>query len=141
MPQDIKHLTALESLKIINCEKLNLVEGDDYLTRLRELTICGLPELVSLPQWLKGSANTLQLLNISFCENLAVLPGWLSDLYSLRKLWIQFCPKLLSLPEWMNRLLALRQLQIVDCPKLKRNCEREFDKDWGKMVKFTWEYK
>ena len=139
MPQDIKHLTALESLKIINCEKLNLVEGDDYLTRLRELTICGLPKLVSLPQWLKGFANTLQYLNITKCENLAVLPEWLPDLSSLLKLEILSCSKskLSSLPKGMDRLTALRELEIEGCPELRRNCEREVGKDWGKMVKFT----
>ncbi|XP_075639512.1 putative disease resistance protein RGA1 [Castanea sativa] len=141
LPQGMKDLTALESLGISFCRKLNLMEGDDYPMRLRELTISGLPQLVSLPQWLKGSANTLQFLLIFGCENLAVLPEWLSDLSSLCKLQIHSCRKLSSLPEGMDRLTALRELQIVDCPELRRNCEREVGKDWGKMIKFTWEYK
>nr|POE67219.1 hypothetical protein CFP56_68597 [Quercus suber] len=70
------------------------MEGDDYPTRLRELGVAGLGQLVSLPQWLKGSANTLQFLHISFCENLEVLPEWLPDLSSLRQLKIWGCPKL-----------------------------------------------
>ncbi|KAM4091814.1 hypothetical protein ACJW30_09G164200 [Castanea mollissima] len=137
----MKDLPALESLGISFCRKLNLMEGDDYPMRLRELTISGLPQLVSLPQWLKGSANTLQFLLIFGCENLSVLPEWLSDLSSLCKLQINSCRKLSSLPEGMDRLIALRELHIVDCPELRRNCEREVGKDWGKMVKFTWEYK
>ena len=43
LPQGMKHLTALESLVISGCEKLNLMEGDDYPTRLRELSVWGLP--------------------------------------------------------------------------------------------------
>ena len=106
----MKLLTVLESLQISYCEKLNLMEGDDYPMRLRTLTVWGLPQLVSLPQWLKGSASTLQFLHISYCENLAVLSEWLPDLCSLRKLRIQFCRKLSSLPEGMDRLTALREL-------------------------------
>ena len=59
LPQGMKHLTALEYLYITNCEKLNLMEGDDYPTRLQTLYIWKLPQLVSLPKWLKGSTNTL----------------------------------------------------------------------------------
>ena len=121
----MKHLTVLGYLDITNCEKLNLMEGDDYPTSLRQLTVWGLPQLVSLPQWLKGSANTLQHLHISGCENLVVLPEWLPDLSSLRTLEIWNGRKLSSLPEGMDRLTALRELQIVDCPELRRNCERE----------------
>ena len=95
--------------------------------------------LVSLPQGLKGSANTLQFLYISYCENLGVLPEWLPDLSSLRKLQIMHCRKLSSLPEGMDRLTALRELEICDCPELRRDYEREVSKDWGKMVKFSFE--
>ena len=90
----MKHLTALEYLDITNCEKLKLMEGVDYPTRLQTLYIWGLPQLVSLPHWLKGSANTLQFLDIYGCENLAVVPEWLSDLSSIRKLQIWSCRKL-----------------------------------------------
>ncbi|KAK7832843.1 putative disease resistance protein rga4 [Quercus suber] len=105
--------------------------------RLRELFVRRLPQLESLPKWLKGSANTLQFLRITDCENLAVLPEWLSDLSSLRKLQISDCRKLSSLPEAMDQLTALRELEIAYCPELRRNCEQEVGKDWGKMVKFT----
>jgi hypothetical protein len=62
LPQGLKHLTALESLLIWRCEKINLMEGEDYLTRLRSFTIGFLPKLVDLPQWLIQSATTLQFL-------------------------------------------------------------------------------
>ena len=135
----MKHLTALEFLAIAMCKKLNLMEWDDYPTSLQTLRILGLPQLVSLPQWLKGSADTLQFLRIYACENLGVLPEWIPDLSSLRKLQIINCLKLSSLPEGMDRLTALRELEISGCPELRRNCEREVSKYWGKMVKFSFE--
>ncbi|KAM3691022.1 hypothetical protein ACB094_09G163100 [Castanea mollissima] len=139
LPQGMKHLTALKILYITGCEKLNLMEGDDYPTRLRTLHIWKLPQLVSLPQWLKGSADTLQFLCIWFCENLGVLPEWLPDLSSLHTLKILRCPKLSSLPEGMDRLTALRELEISECPELRRDYEREVSKDWGKKVKFSFD--
>ena len=139
LPQGMKHLTALEYVSISICQKLNLMEWDDYPTSLQTLYIWFLPQLVSFPQGLKVSADTLQFLSISICENLGVLPEWLPDLSSLRTLRIVSCPKLSSLPEGMDRLTALRELMISGCPELRRNCEREVSKDWGKMVKFIFE--
>ncbi|KAM4091806.1 hypothetical protein ACJW30_09G163700 [Castanea mollissima] len=136
LPQGMKHLTALEYLDITCCEKLNLMERDDYPTSLQTLYIRGLPLLESLPQGLKGSADTLQFLRIFSCENLGVLPEWLPDLSSLHTLSILECPKLSSLPEGMDCLTALRELEIWSCPELRRDYEREVGKDWGKMVKF-----
>ena len=129
LPQGMKHLTALEYLAIEGCEKLNLMEWDDYPTSLQTLYIGELPQLVSLPQGLKGSANTLQFLSIFECENLGVLPEWLPDLSSLRMLKIMRCRKLSSLPEGMDRLTALRELRISGCPELRRDYEREVSKD------------
>ncbi|XP_030949503.1 putative disease resistance protein RGA3 [Quercus lobata] len=139
LPQGMKHLTALEYLDITYCEELNLMERDDYPTSLQTLHIGGLPQLVSLPQGLKGSADTLQFLSIFDCKYLGVLPEWLPDLSSLRKLEIWRCQKLSSLPEGMDRLTALRELEIVRCPELRRDYEREVGKDWGKMVKFSFD--
>ena len=135
----MKHLTTLENLAITRCEKLNLMEWDDYPTSLQTLYIWALPQLVSLPQWLKGFADTLQFLSICVCKNLGVLPEWLPDLSSLRKLQIINCDKLSSLPEGMDRLTALRELMICGCPELRRDYEREVSKDWGKMVKFSFD--
>ena len=115
------------------------MERDDYPTSLQTLYLWGLPQLVNLPQWLKGSADTLQFLCIYECENLGVLPEWLLDLSSLRTLQIRRSRKLSSLPEGMDRLTALRELEISGCPELRRDYEREVSKDWGKMVKFSFE--
>ncbi|KAK4580601.1 hypothetical protein RGQ29_024298 [Quercus rubra] len=126
----IKHLTALQYLIIVDCKELSLTEmegedNQDLKLSLQKLGIQGLPKLEVLPQWLQGSANTLQQLLISECENLKALPEWLPRLKSLRTLSIIRCPKLSSLPEGMEALTALRQLKILGCPDLIRKCRGE----------------
>ncbi|KAL4607894.1 hypothetical protein ACB092_09G208500 [Castanea dentata] len=132
----IKHLTALETLAIMDCEELSLTEmegedNQDLKLSLQKLLIKGLPKLEVLPQWLQGSANTLQLLWIEECENLKALPEWLPHLKSLHSLRIAACPNLSSLPEGMEALTALRELEIRDCPDLSRKCREE---DWHKIA-------
>ena len=126
----IKHLTALQTLIILDCKELNLMEmegedNQDLKLSLQKLIIQGLPKLEVLPQWLQGSANTLQQLVIKECENLKALPERLPRLKSLHTLWILNCPKLSSLPEGMEALIALRQLAIIGCPDLSRKCRDE----------------
>jgi Leucine-rich repeat (LRR) protein len=134
LTHDIKHLTALEILVIQTCEELNLMEGEDdhdLKFSLRKLLIEGLQKLEVLPQWVQGSASTLQFLRISMCHNLTALPEWLSSLKSLHTLEIIGCSKLSSLPERMDSLTALRELTIENCPELIRKCRQE---DWSKIV-------
>nr|POE61636.1 putative disease resistance protein rga4 [Quercus suber] len=100
-------------------------DNQDLKLSLQKLIIGGLPKLEVLPQWLKGSANTLQLLWIQECENLKALPEWLPSLKSLHTLAIGKCPKLSSLPKGMEALTALRQLQIEGCLDLSRKCKAE----------------
>ncbi|KAM4080173.1 hypothetical protein ACB094_09G171600 [Castanea mollissima] len=134
----IKHLTALETLGIVDCEELSLMEmegedNQDLKLSLQNLIIKGLPKLEVLPLWLQGSANTLQLLSIAECKNLKALPEWLPHLKSLHTLEIVDCPKLSSLPEGMEALTALRQLVITGCPDLSRKC-RKGKEDWHKIA-------
>ncbi|KAM4091893.1 hypothetical protein ACJW30_09G170900 [Castanea mollissima] len=126
----IKHLTALETLTIMDCEELSLMEmegedNQDLKLSLQNLIIKGLPKLEVLPQWLQGSANTLQQLWIGECENLKALPEWLPHLKSLHTLRILRCRKLSYLPEGMEALTALRDLRIGGCPDLSRKCREE----------------
>ncbi|KAM3691144.1 hypothetical protein ACJW31_09G173300 [Castanea mollissima] len=124
----IKHLTALETLIIRDCKELSLMEvageeeNQDLKLSLQNLMFFHLPKLEVLPQWLQGSANTLQLLWIGGCENLMALPDWLPRLKSLQTLWIDNCPKLSSLPEGME---ALTELLIYGCPDLSRKCTED----------------
>ncbi|KAG6692103.1 hypothetical protein I3842_10G095900, partial [Carya illinoinensis] len=87
----IKHLTALKSLYIINCEKMDLMGGRggdvQYLNlRLQILYIVQLPKLEVLLGWLLGFANTLRSLHIEKCGNLKALPEWLPTLKLLQTL-------------------------------------------------------
>ena len=74
---NIKHLTALETLIIRNCKVLCLTEGkdsQDLKLSLRKLVVKGVQKLEVLPQWLQGSADTLQFLQVEHCDNFKVLP-------------------------------------------------------------------
>ena len=121
-------LTTLEILIIRDCRELSLTEGEnnqDLNLRLRKLQMVNLQKMVVLPQWLQGSANTLQHRKIEDCANFATLPEWLPSLTALQTLEIPNCPNLSSLPEGMQSLTVLRELTIEDCPELIRKCRQE----------------
>jgi Leucine-rich repeat (LRR) protein len=125
---NIKHLTALETLEIVDCPKLNWILGEDnqdLKLSLRNLAIRNLSKLKVLPQWLQGSANTLQFLEIKDCEQFGALPEWLPTFKSLHTLRISNCPKMSSLPEGTHSLTALRKLKIRGCLELIRKCQGE----------------
>nr|XP_023882066.1 putative disease resistance protein RGA1 [Quercus suber] len=91
-----------------------------------------LPKLEGLPQWLKASANTLQLLEIEDCCNFTALPEWLPHLKSLQTLRITNCPVLSSLPEGLQDLTALEELIIEDCEELSLT-----DKEENQAIKLS----
>ncbi|XP_042946472.1 disease resistance protein RGA2-like [Carya illinoinensis] len=129
----IKHLTALKSLYIINCEKMDLMGGGggdvQYLNlRLQILYIVQLPKLEVLPGWLLGSANTLRSLHIEKCGNLKALPEWLPTLKLLQTLVIIHCKELSSLQEGIYHMKTLRYLKIEKCHKLVTRLE-----DWSNI--------
>ncbi|KAF3961550.1 hypothetical protein CMV_013844 [Castanea mollissima] len=74
----LKFLTMLEVLIIENCERLNLTEmednQDDFPTSLRILSFNGLPQLVAMPDWIRRSTKSLQILIIVSCPNLTTFP-------------------------------------------------------------------
>ncbi|XP_035543082.1 putative disease resistance protein RGA4 [Juglans regia] len=118
LPPIIKHLKALESLYICDCEEIDLTGGgggdaQDLNLRLQILYITNLPKLEILPEWLLGSANTLKHLHIEQCENLKALPEWLPTLKSLQTLEIIECNELSSLPEGIRHTKTLRKLVII----------------------------
>ncbi|KAM5558795.1 disease resistance protein RGA2-like [Rosa sericea] len=137
LPREMSYLAALRTLMIGGCEQLDLVSQHYQAIplRLEKLVIYALPRITELPEWFRGAANTLQHLYIENCSNLGSLPGWLTDLTSLKKLVLTGCPKLVSLPEGMDRLTALRDLKIEDCPKLQRRCKRDTGEDWPKIAR------
>ncbi|XP_075647390.1 putative disease resistance protein RGA1 [Castanea sativa] len=127
----LKLLTTLEALVIENCEKLDLIEmednQDDFPTSFRALRFIGLPQLVAMPDWIKRSSNSLQILVIESCPNLTTFPEWLVNLESLRRLTILNCPKLSSLKLCLP---ALRSFRIAECPELIRRYQPEIGEDW-----------
>ncbi|XP_038723836.1 putative disease resistance protein RGA3 [Tripterygium wilfordii] len=137
LPRNWKYLSGLEVLSIKNCVQLNLMEEDEnqeVKVSLRSLMLESLPLLVTLPQWLKISFNTLQTLTISRCKNISTFPDWFQDFTSLEKILIRYCPKLLSLPEEMRCLTALKELKIIGCPTLRKRCKKFVGEDWHKIA-------
>ncbi|KAK7392892.1 hypothetical protein VNO78_21342 [Psophocarpus tetragonolobus] len=118
----------LESLVIENCGMLDLSMGIGNQIpdlRLKLLKLASLQQLVTLPQWLQGSVNTLHSLVISDCKNLKELPEWLSTMVCLEVLEIEDCPKLLSLPDNMHLITNLKHLEIKGCPELCKRLQME----------------
>ncbi|KAL5576033.1 hypothetical protein UlMin_017732 [Ulmus minor] len=139
LPDGLRCLTGLEDLRIINCRKLVLNEADDVEIKrlsLQTLRLVGLDEMVALPGWLQGSADTLRYLHITGCYRLTQLPEWLTKMTSIQKIFICNCLDLESLPaEGMHRLSSLQEIRIGECKKLGKFIE-EIGKDWVRKVYF-----
>ncbi|XP_068494120.1 disease resistance protein RGA2-like isoform X2 [Phaseolus vulgaris] len=133
------HVIAnLESLVIFKCSKMELSMGLSNLSsipdsRLKLLVLQSLPQLVTLPEWLQGSLNTLHSLLIVDCNNLEELPEWLSTLTCLKLLIIEHCPRLITLPDSTRHLRNLEHLEINDCPELCKRCQPGVGLDWHKI--------
>ncbi|XP_027367519.1 disease resistance protein RGA2-like [Abrus precatorius] len=126
----------LESLVIFGCPKLELSkELDENIPslKLKFLGLCALPQLVTLPHWLRGSSNTLQSLVTIKCVNLEELPEWFSTLICLKTLSFSDCPKLISLSDNMHHLIKLEYLEIEYCPELYKRCQPNVGEDWHKI--------
>ncbi|KAK7854135.1 putative disease resistance protein rga4 [Quercus suber] len=134
----LKFLTMLEALVIMNCEKLDLTEmednQDDFPTSLQAIGFFRLPQLVAMPDWIKRSAKSLQILYIESFPNLTAFPEWLVNLESLRRLRIMNCPKLSCLSKGKLCLPDLRSFIIAECPELIRRCQPEIGEDWHKIA-------
>ncbi|ESW17614.1 hypothetical protein PHAVU_007G254200 [Phaseolus vulgaris] len=129
-------ITNLKGLSISQCYKLELWMGVGNQipdSRLKSLTLQDLPQLVTLPQWFQGSANSLETLVIADCINFKELPDWLPTLISLKILVIINCPNLLSLPDSMHHLTNLKELKIFGCPELCKRLKHEVGQDWHKI--------
>ncbi|KAG4912934.1 hypothetical protein JHK84_053388 [Glycine max] len=139
LPLDVTNFPELESLFVHDCVNLDLELWKDHheeqspMLKLKCVLFRGLPQLVALPQWLQETANSLQTLIIINCNNLEMLPEWLSTLTNLKSLGILDCPELISLPDNIHHLTALERLRIADCPELCRKYQPHVGEFWSKI--------
>ncbi|KAL2320576.1 hypothetical protein Fmac_029545 [Flemingia macrophylla] len=136
---EVKSFPKLIALEIIECGNLDLELWKDYhqeqspWLKLYYVCFSSLPQLVTLPQWVQETVNSLEILVISYCDNLESLPEWLSTLTNLKFLNITNCPKLHSLPDSIHQLTALEKLVIEDCPELCRKYQPHVGEFWSKI--------
>ncbi|PKI62081.1 hypothetical protein CRG98_017454 [Punica granatum] len=131
----LNSLNSLEVLSISYCEKLSLsMDGEAVFSlTLREFRFSGFPLMLALPEWVHGSANTLQSLRIHDCQQLEDLPDWLPKLSHLKRLEISECYNISSLPDGMKSLAALQHLEIDACDELGGRCQPNRP-DWHKIA-------
>ncbi|KAG8646709.1 hypothetical protein MANES_09G024786v8 [Manihot esculenta] len=101
LPQSIKCLTTLDTLCIARCENLELrmEEGEETQFSLLRLELGWLPKIVDFPEWLiRGSTNSLKVLEVQRCNNLRELPNCLQNIASHPEVRIIDCPELINDP-------------------------------------------
>ncbi|TQD95440.1 hypothetical protein C1H46_018925 [Malus baccata] len=141
---DLRTMTSLRQLFIINCERLeSWVSSLQFPLSLETLSIVKIPNLQILPSL--DHLNSIRYLEIGgFWEELDSFPDFeVGSLMHLTKLWLYGWPKLKSLPqqiqhltsltylsvyhfegvetlpEWLGSLTSLTYLAIEDCKNLK----------------------
>jgi len=108
----LQHMTALESLRILDCDELTeLPECFWSLDSLQYLQVSGCSAICMLPESL-GELQSLQQLAIMQCKSLSGLPQSVVRLTSLRELRIIRCNVFQELPQRLGELRCLRQLEI-----------------------------
>ncbi|KAI3840448.1 hypothetical protein MKW92_020109 [Papaver armeniacum] len=143
LPDGIQYLPALQKLIIGGfSEELILfpfpaptqLDSEQYFISLCELTICGWPTLVVLPDQLQH-LTSLHRLKISDFSCLISLPECFGELSSLQTLDIENCSTLEYLPseEQMLRMTSLQNLNIRNCPLLLERC-RSGNEEWHKIA-------
>ncbi|KAL2952687.1 hypothetical protein AAZX31_19G124500 [Glycine max] len=139
LPLDVTNFPELETLCLTYCVNLHLDlwkehhEEQNPMLKLKCVGFGNLPQLGALPQWLQETANSLQTLAINYCDNLEMLPEWLSTLTNLKSLLIFDCSKLISLPDNIHHLTALEHLNIRGCPELCKKCQPHVGEFWSKI--------
>ncbi|XP_074285424.1 putative disease resistance protein RGA4 [Silene latifolia] len=107
----LEHLSALESLYIIECPKVEL-GGMSWHN-------------------LAATLQHLELTGLKYTKEMEELPEGLQYCTSLQYLDIGWCPKLKSMPKWMPKLTSLQDLYIGGCSEsLKERCQKPNGEDW-----------
>ncbi|KAL2901473.1 Disease resistance protein RGA2 [Bienertia sinuspersici] len=136
----LEHLTALDNLRLICCEELDLSRYEAEVgmpwkalnTSLRSLELYELDKLVGLPNGLQHLAN-LHSLILTENRELKELPEWIDCFTSLEYLELYRCPNLKYLPAAFRNLTAMNQLRILQCPMLTERCRHPNAVDWPKI--------
>ncbi|KAM3693920.1 hypothetical protein ACJW31_07G021200 [Castanea mollissima] len=139
LTNQLDNLSALNKFHLECCDKIeSLPEGLQNLHSLRELSIWGCNNLLSLPMN-EGIQHltALRYLYIWNCEDLSSLPKQIGCLTSLSYLGIEYCPKLMSIPDELQNLTALKRLEIAGCPHLEKRCKKDSGEDWHKISHIT----
>ncbi|KAL8504073.1 hypothetical protein ACS0TY_022706 [Phlomoides rotata] len=128
----LRHLTALQELQINGCKEFEDVSVQEIknLHRLQHLKIAHADDLVSLPQALQHIPS-LQSLSLHGLRQLTSLPDWLPT--SLTQLDINDCQAIPSLSSSIQGMANLQLLSIQFCPQLKSRCEEPNGEDWHKI--------
>ncbi|RLM93432.1 Leucine Rich Repeat family protein, expressed [Panicum miliaceum] len=122
------HLGSLKKLSMLDCSLMSSLPpwlGD--LTSLQTLEIMNCQRLNNLPDSMRH-LSSLESLSLNGCWGIQALPDWLGDLVSLKKLDIYFCGGIMSLPESIEQLSILERLRILGCPALYNWCKLDENK-------------
>ncbi|QCE05859.1 disease resistance protein RPM1 [Vigna unguiculata] len=118
-------LHSLKKLEMIRVPKLKVWAGLQCLTSLEVLGITGCYEVEGL-QYM----SALKKLTLRNLPNMEFLPDCFGELPLLRKLTIVGCYKLMRLPTSLS-LSSVEVLSILDCNlELSKRCEKESGEDW-----------
>ncbi|XP_058739135.1 putative disease resistance protein RGA3 [Vicia villosa] len=123
----------LQTLLIDDCQMLNLsLDNENSIQKLRmkNLYLSDFPKLLTLPRWIARAVDTLETFIVLNFPNLQMLPGYLTTMTLLKRIYIGSCSKLLSLPSGWDRLTVLEVLFIHDCPELYRKCQPHSGEYW-----------
>lgn len=106
--------TSVEEIRLISCSLLApvLLNGLRYLPRLKHFQIADYPDTSNFPP--ECLPQTLQFLDISWCDDLQFLPPSLYEVSSLETLHISNCREIEGLPE-EGLPSGLRELYIKKC--------------------------
>ncbi|PNY08097.1 NBS-LRR resistance protein [Trifolium pratense] len=135
--RSISTFCSLTRLTLVECGNEGITSFPEgmftNLTFLQKLTIENFPKLKELPY--QPFNQALEYLEISQCDELVSLPEkiW-ESLQSLRSLKIDNCKGLRWLPKGIRHLTSLEVLKIYGCPTLKERCKEGNGEDWDKIA-------
>ncbi|XP_037497024.1 disease resistance protein RPV1-like [Jatropha curcas] len=105
LPPSVRFLASLKTLVIADCRSLSLTMKEDSASQfsLRELKIGGLSKLVDFPEWLlRGSTNSLKVIEVVSCHSLRDLPDYIQNIQSLEEFHIKGYKKQVRMLEFQT---------------------------------------